>query len=159
MERRARAAVVMWSVWLALTAVGVQARGQNARAGVAPGEADPGVRPTRIIDRAEVRLSRVELQPGAVRSVHAHTDAEFHLWVPIEGALEITIGTDKPVAASHGQAFFMKKGTSHGFRNTGTTVAAVFEIFIKQPTTAGRASDETLAELLAALNVQHVIEP
>ena len=31
----------------------------------------------------------------------------------------------------------MKRGTSHGFKNTGTTVAAVLEIFVKQTTTAG----------------------
>lgn len=135
-----------------------QSQGQPARPGVAAGEADPGVRPTRIIDRAEVRLSRVELQPGAVRSVHAHTDAEYHLWVPISGSLEITIGTDKPVAAAHGQAFFMKKGTSHGFRNTGTTTAAVFEIFIKQTTASASMPlspssplPTTLAEVLALL--------
>ena len=31
---------------------------------------DPGVTPIRLIDRAEVRVTRIELQPGAVRSVH-----------------------------------------------------------------------------------------
>ena len=102
-------------------------------------EADPGVRLTRLIDRAEVRLSRIELQPGAVRRVHAHDDVAYHLWVPIAGSLEITIGTDAPVAASSGQAFFMKRGTSHGFRNVGATPAALFEIFIKETTDGGRA--------------------
>src|SRR4051812_44620862 len=41
---------------------------------LAPGEADPGVRPTRMIDRAEVRASRVEVQAGATRRVHTHDD-------------------------------------------------------------------------------------
>ncbi len=117
-----------------------------------PGEADPGVRPFRLIDRDEIRVSRVELQPGAVRSVHAHDDVEYHVWAPIVGTLEITVGTDAPVAAAPGQAFFMKKGTSHGFRNTGTTPAAVFEIFVKRSmTTASVDVDDEVQQLLAAL--------
>lgn len=99
-----------------------------------PGEADPGVRPTRLIDRDEIRVSRIELQPGAVRSVHAHDDVEYHVWAPVEGSLEITIGSESPVAATSGKAFFMKRGTRHGFRNTGATPAAVFEIFVKKST-------------------------
>jgi quercetin dioxygenase-like cupin family protein len=76
-----------------------------------PGEADPGVRPTRLIDRAEVRVTRVEIQPGATRRAHQHDDVIYHLWVPIEGQLQLTIGTDAPVAAASGQAFFLQRGT------------------------------------------------
>lgn len=100
------------------------------------GEADPGVRPTRLIDRDEVRVSRVEIQPGATRRVHVHDDVAYHLWVPVEGQLQIAIGSDAPIAAASGQAFFLKRGTPHGFRNIGTTRAVVFEIFVKQTTTA-----------------------
>lgn len=119
-------------------------------------EADPGVRLTRLIDRAEVRLSRIELQPGAVRRVHAHDDVAYHLWVPIAGSLEITIGPAAPVPATSGQAFFMKRGTSHGFRNTGATPAALFEIFIKQATTAAAGPEPaaTVGALLAAFGLQ-----
>ena len=127
------------------------ARAQPATA-QAPGEADPGVRPFRLIDRDEIRVSRVELQPGAVRSVHAHDDVEYHVWAPVVGTLEITIGTDAPKAAAPGQAFFMKKGTKHGFRNTGTTPAAVFEIFVKRSTTTAAAIEpDAIIELLASL--------
>jgi hypothetical protein len=56
-----------------------------------PGEADPGVRPTRLIDRAEVRVTRVEIQPGATRRAHQHDDGVYRLWVPIEGQLQLTI--------------------------------------------------------------------
>jgi quercetin dioxygenase-like cupin family protein len=102
-------------------------------------EADPGVRPTRLIDRAEVRVSRVEIQAGATRRVHAHDDVEYHMWIPIEGALELTIKSDPPVVAKPGQAYFMTRGTPHGFKNVGATPAAVFEIFIKQTMTAAGA--------------------
>jgi len=102
----------------------------------AAGEADPGVRPTRLIDRAEIRVSRVEIQAGATRRVHAHDDVEYHVWVPLEGSFQITIGSDAPVAAKAGQAFFLKRGTPHGFKNVGTTAGAVMEIFVKQTTAA-----------------------
>jgi quercetin dioxygenase-like cupin family protein len=102
----------------------------------AQGEADPGVRPTRLIDRAEIRVSRVEIQPGATRRVHAHDDVEYHVWVPLEGTLQITVGSDAPVTAKTGQAIFMKRGTAHGFKNIGTTPGAVMEIFVKQSSAA-----------------------
>ncbi|MGC4082113.1 MAG: cupin domain-containing protein [Vicinamibacterales bacterium] len=110
------------------------------------------MRPVRLIDRDEIRVSRVELQPGAVRAVHAHDDVEYHVWAPVSGTLEITIGSDAPKAAAPGQAFFMKKGTRHGFRNVGSTPAAVFEIFVKKTTTTASADVEREVEqLLAAL--------
>jgi quercetin dioxygenase-like cupin family protein len=125
----------------------------EAQQATQPGEADPGVRPVRLIDRDEIRVSRVELQPGAVRRVHQHDDVEYHVWAPVYGSLEITIGQDAPKSAGPGQAFFMKRGTPHGFRNTGTAPAAVFEIFVKR-STAGAASvsgSDAVAGLLAAL--------
>ena len=119
-----------------------------------PGEADPGVRPFRLIDRDEIRVSRVELQPGAVRRIHVHDDVEYHVWAPVVGTLEITVGNDAPKAAAPGQAFFMKRGTPHGFRNTGTTPAAVFEIFVKKSTTsAAGGADLDVKRLLTDLGV------
>jgi quercetin dioxygenase-like cupin family protein len=115
-----------------------------------PAEADAGVRPIRLIDRDEIRVSRVELQPGAVRRVHVHDDVEYHVWAPVSGKLEITIGQGPAQAAAPGQAFFMKKGTPHGFRNVGTEPAAVFEIFVKRSTVA-QADGIRPEEVLAAL--------
>ena len=92
---------------------------------------NPGVTPVREIDRAEVRVTRVELQPGAVRSVHAHDDVRFHLFIPVTGKIELTIGSTKPVEATPGQAYFMEKGTPHGFRNTGSSPSMVMEVFVK----------------------------
>ena len=39
---------------------------------------------------------------------------------------------EAPVVGQAGQAFFMTRGTPHGFKNVGQTTAAVFEIFVKQ---------------------------
>jgi mannose-6-phosphate isomerase-like protein (cupin superfamily) len=122
--------------------------GGGVAAGQTPGpEPDPGVRPTRLLDRPEVRVSRVELQPGATRSTHVHDDVEYHLWVPIEGSLQITMGTGSPVAAKPGQAYFMTRGTSHGFKNLGSTPAAVLEIFVKRTTAV---ADRVIADALVA---------
>jgi quercetin dioxygenase-like cupin family protein len=100
-----------------------------------------GVTPVRQIDRPDVRVSRVELAVGAVRAVHQHDEAKFHLFIPLTGTLELTIGSDKPVVATPGQAFYLLKGTPHGFRNTGTTPASVMEVFVllDKPTTVQQA--------------------
>jgi quercetin dioxygenase-like cupin family protein len=115
-------------------------------------EPDPGVKPIRLIDRSEVRVTRVELRAGATRRAHTHDDVVYHLWVPIEGQLQLTVAAEAPVAATSGQAFFFKRGTPHGFKNVGTTPAAVLEIFVKQTTTpGGQASLDDLVPGLAAL--------
>ena len=123
-------------------------------------EADPGVRPTRLIDRAEIRVSRVELAGGAVRAVHAHDDVEYHVWVPLEGRLEITIASDAPVAAAPGQAFFMTRGTQHGFRNLDAGPSAVMEIFVKQSSvSASREAAQQLAQVLAQIDTHQRRSP
>ena len=120
-----------------------------AQAPAAANNANPGVNPVRLMDRPEVRVTRVEIQPGAVRSVHTHDDVRFHLWVPISGKLELTIGSAKPVEAASGQAFFLQKGTPHGFKNVGSTPAAVMEIFVKDGASAAEVN--ALGVALAAL--------
>ncbi len=126
----------------------------------APGEADPGVRPTRLIDRAEIRVSRVELQAGAVRSVHAHDDVEYHVWVPLEGRLEITLESGSPTVAEPGQAFFLTRGTRHGFRNLGGEPAAVMEIFVKQSSVeASLSGANELAQVMALITSRGAERP
>ena len=116
---------------------------------------DPGVNPVRQIDRAEVRVTHVELQPGAVRSVHTHDDVRFHLFIPIQGRLELTIGSAKPVEALPGQAFFMERGTPHGFRNAGSTPAAVMEVFVKD---SGASTQQSPGRGLSAEDAQALVQ-
>lgn len=136
----------IFSILPAVLLCGVWAGAQTP---AARGNANPGVNPVRLMDRAEVRVSRVEVQPGAVRTVHTHDDVRFHLWIPVSGKLEITIGSAAPVEASSGQAFFLQKGTPHGFRNVGTTMAVVIEVFVKEGASA--ADLERVGTALAAL--------
>ena len=98
----------------------------------APLAPDSGVAATRLINRAELRISRVVLQPGAARSAHAHDDVEYHAWIVLEGTFELSVGTNGPVPALPGAAFFFERGTMHGFRNVGLTEAVVMEVFVKQ---------------------------
>jgi quercetin dioxygenase-like cupin family protein len=124
-----RIRTIIPAITLTLTLVG--AFHANAQTPGAANTPDPGVNPVRQIDRAEVRVTRVELQPGAVRSTHAHTDVRFHLFIPVTGKIELTIGSAKPIEATPGQAYFMERGTQHGFRNIGSSPAMVMEIFVK----------------------------
>jgi quercetin dioxygenase-like cupin family protein len=101
----------------------------------APAEADPGVLPVRLIDRAEVRATRVEVQAGATRAPHSHTDVLYHLFIPIAGTLRLTVGS-QTLDAEVGQAYFLAAGTTHGFTNIGQTPGAVMEVFIKDPNAA-----------------------
>jgi quercetin dioxygenase-like cupin family protein len=124
----------------------------SAQQGVAQPQAPPdsGVNPVRLLDRAEIRITRVELAAGAVRRAHAHDEVEYHVWTPVAGTFEITIEKGAATAAKPGQAFFMKKGTQHTFRNTGTTPAVVMEIFIMRSTAAAAGGNYSLpAEALA----------
>jgi len=121
----------------------------SAQAPATAKKANAGVNPIQMLDRPEVRVSRVEIQPGAVRVVHTHDDVKFHLWIPVSGKLEITIGSAQPLEAASGQAFFIQKGTPHGFKNVGNTSAAVIEVFVKDGASA--AEVQKLGDVLAVL--------
>lgn len=142
---RARMALLLFAMWVASTLW----VGRAQQPGANTGTNDPGIKPTRLIDRGEVRVSRVEIQPGSTRRVHTHDDVQFHLWVPLEGTLQLTVGSEPPVAAASGQAFFLKRSTPHGFKNIGTTPAAVLEVFVKDG--APKADRSTNPDALAAL--------
>jgi quercetin dioxygenase-like cupin family protein len=111
---------------------------------------DAGVARAVLLDKPQVRVLRVEIQAGATRKMHTHDDVRFHLFLPITGAIEFTKGTEK-TAAVPGQVFYMDKGTQHGFRNTGTSVAMAFEVFIRDgaPTANNRNEIDALALALA----------
>jgi hypothetical protein len=59
--------------------------------------ADLGYTPVRLWERPDVRATRVEIKAAATRAVHQHDDVKFHLFVPLTGKLQLTVGSDKPV--------------------------------------------------------------
>jgi len=50
---------------------------------------NPGVSPQTIMDTAEVRVTRVQLEAGAVRPSHVHNEGPFHMFIPITSPVEI----------------------------------------------------------------------
>ena len=108
-----------------------------------------GYAPVRLWERPDVRATRVELKPMANRAIHQHDDVKFHLFIPLSGKLQITIGSDKPADAPVGQAFYIKGGTPHGFRNLGSTPGSAMEIFVMNGASA--ASLDALGALVAGL--------
>jgi quercetin dioxygenase-like cupin family protein len=135
------------SVILALPLILICASHASAQTHDAANAPYPGVKPVRQIDRAEVRITRVELQPGAVRRMHTHNDVRFHLFIPAAGEIELTIGSARPVEAAPGQAYFMETGTMHGFRNIGSTPAMVMEVFVKDVAATARKESSCPAGL------------
>jgi quercetin dioxygenase-like cupin family protein len=91
-----------------------------------------GVSNVALLDRPEVRVLRVDVQPGGVRNVHTHDDTLFHLFIPVSGGAQFEVEPDKPIDLATWQAQFVKGGTRHGFKNTGTTTATVIEVFVKK---------------------------
>ena len=147
----------MWRYGLAIMAItgtlslvaSAQTPAKGKDADKAAARAAQGYAPVTLWERPDVRALRVELKPMANRAIHQHDDVKFHLFIPVMGRLQITIGSDKPVDAPAGQAFYIKGGTPHGFRNLGSTPGAVMEIFVKDG--ASTASLDALGALVAAL--------
>jgi len=133
MTRLASGAVVAAAVLFA-SLVRAQAPSPAQAGAPATREADPGVFTTPVLDRAEMRASRLEVKPGGTRRVHQHDDVQFHLFIPVSGSIRLTrnpLGENVAIDAAVGQVYFLDKGTPHGFTNAGTTSASAVEVFIK----------------------------
>lgn len=78
--------------------------------------------------------------------MHKHDDVKFHLFLPITGTLELTVGAQAPVAATQGHATYIEKGTMHGFKNTGNSVAMVYEVFVYLNAPPVKAGDQANSE-------------
>lgn len=130
------------------TQVLAQTTAQRTEAEIQAERDAQGYTPVRLWERPDVRATRVEIKPMSTRAVHQHDDVKFHLFIPLAGKLQLTIGSDKPVDAPVGQAFYIKGGTPHGFRNLGSTPAMAMEIFVKDGPTA---SLDALGAMMAAL--------
>ena len=135
--------------WLMCLPASTQTPAQSDDAARDAARAAQRYAPVRLWELPDVRAARVEMKPGANRAIHQHDDVKFHLFIPLTGKLQITIGSDKPVAAPVGQAFYIKGGTPHGFRNLGTTPGSAMEIFVKKDASA--ASLDAVGALVAGL--------
>jgi quercetin dioxygenase-like cupin family protein len=108
------------------------------------GNPDPGVNFLVVVENPHVRVLQVTLQPGAVRRPHVHNDVTFHMLVPVNGSLELTVEKDPVITTVPGQAYYMVKGQTHGFTNKASAAVQVIELFIKpDPGTAPAAAGTT----------------
>ncbi len=137
--------VVLISV-LCCASASAQQRGQG-RGGIT------GVTPSTIMDTADVRVARVQLDAGATRPSHSHNEGPFHMFIPISGPVQVFFGPEgkeEIETVSPGQVHFFKSNTPHGFKNLGSTPVTFIEIFVKN---TGRASADPSQAVALALNV------
>src|SRR3954468_8202402 len=123
--------VLVFVVWVA-AAVAQSPGGGSIKMNPVAATSGTGVSNAALLDRPEVRVLRVDVQPGGVRNIHTHDDTQFHLFIPVSGGAQFELEPDKPVDLTTWQAQFIKGGTRHGFKNTGTTTATVIEVFVKK---------------------------
>jgi quercetin dioxygenase-like cupin family protein len=92
---------------------------------------DPGISSMVVTETADYRVLRDYAEPGATRRMHNHADATWHVFTLVTGHLVLTIEGEAPVEVSPGQVISLKGGTKHTFKNTGTVIATIVEVFGK----------------------------
>lgn len=91
-----------------------------------------GVSNVALINRDEIRVLRVDVAPNGVRNVHSHDDMQYHLFIPTAAGMQFESESEKAVQMTAWQAQFVKGGTKHGFKNTGSSTVTIMEIFVKK---------------------------
>jgi quercetin dioxygenase-like cupin family protein len=114
-----------------------------------PVQGDPGISSLVVMDLAGFRVLRDYAEPGATRRMHAHGDAEYHVFVLVTGRLALTVEGEKTVDVTPGQALSLKAGVMHTFKNVGDATATIVEVFGKRAP-AGDADAATLAAAISA---------
>ena len=104
---------------------------------------------TQLLQRPEMRVIRVAIQPNATRTAHAHADALFHLFMPLDGTIEVAIEGEATARLGPWQAHFFKGGTTHAFTNTSDAVVQWLEVFVQ--TTADSADLDVGRALAVAM--------
>lgn len=130
-----RYSLLAGAVFVSLTAVvppaGAQAIGPVEKA--RPVNGDPGISSMMVLDAAEYRVLQDYAEPGAVRRMHNHPDATYHIFTLLTGQLVLTVDGQPPAEVKAGQVVSLKGGAMHTFKNTGTVTATIVEVFGKAP--------------------------
>lgn len=98
-----------------------------------PVAGDPGISTMVVMDRDDFRVLRDWAEPGAVRRMHQHSDATYHVFTLVTGQLVLTIEGQAPVEVKPGDVVELKGGVMHTFKNPGTVAATIVEVFGKKP--------------------------
>jgi quercetin dioxygenase-like cupin family protein len=92
---------------------------------------DPGISSMVVMDKPDFRVLRDWAEAGAVRRMHNHADATYHVFTLLTGQLTLTVEGQEPVEVKAGDVLELKGGAMHTFKNTGTVTATIVEVFGK----------------------------
>lgn len=95
------------------------------------GDGNIGISNAVLRDQPEVRTLRVVVEAGGTRAMHAHSDVQFHLFVPISGPMEVQLDGGLMVDVQPWHTYYLAGGTQHGFHNSGGEAVEVMEIFVR----------------------------
>ena len=95
------------------------------------GEGNVGISNAVLRDQPEVRALRVVVEPGGIRVIHAHTDVNFHLFIPISGTMQVDLDGEPSVDVQPWHPYLLQGGTRHGFHNSNDTAVEIMEIFVR----------------------------
>lgn len=96
-----------------------------------PVTGDPGISSMMVMERDDFRVLRDWAEPGAVRRMHQHAEATYHVFTLVTGQLVLTVEGQPPVDVKQGDVVELKGGVMHTFKNTGTVTATIVEVFGK----------------------------
>lgn len=97
-----------------------------------PVQGDPGISSMVVMDRPDFRVLRDWAEPGAVRRMHNHADATYHVFTLLTGQLTLTVEGQEAVDVKAGDVLELKGGAMHTFKNTGSVTATIVEVFGKR---------------------------
>jgi quercetin dioxygenase-like cupin family protein len=140
---------ILWSVLPASFAGAAEAQAVGGADKARPVAGDPGMSTMLVMDQPQFRILRDFAEPGAVRRMHSHDDATWHVFVLVTGQLLLTVDGEPPVEVTQGQVLSLKGGVKHTFKNTGSVAATIVEVFGKAP--AGGVEQDGLVS--AALRI------
>jgi len=125
--------VLLVMALLTLSAPMAQAQAVGGAERARPVQGDPGISSMVVMDQAEFRVLRDYAEPNAVRRMHSHDDATYHVFMLVTGQLLVTIEGEQPKEVKPGEVLYLKGGAKHTFKNTGTVTATIVEVFGKAP--------------------------
>ena len=95
------------------------------------GDGNVGISNAVLRDQPEIRVLRVVVDPGGTRAIHAHTEVNFHLFVPISGTMQLDLDGEPSVDVQPWHPYLLQGGTLHGFHNGNDSAVEVMEIFMR----------------------------
>lgn len=95
------------------------------------GAGNVGISNAVLREQPELRALRVVVDAGGTRVMHSHDNVDFHLFVPITGAMTLNLEDAESVEVLPWQPYYLDAGTRHGFHNASSTPVDIMEIFVR----------------------------